>query len=976
MAYSLTYSYDSASKSYTVTGWSDITTSDKVVIPSTYDDGIHGVHPVATIGVDAFHDCSNLTSVTIPNSVTNIDEGAFALCTSLINIIIPDSVTSLGSAAFKYCTSLKSVIMSNNLTSIGDAAFSECSSLINVTIPDSVMSIGDSTFSNCSNLTSVTIGIRVTSIGDSAFYNCSNLTSVVIPDSVTRIDNYAFGDCSSLTQLILFPSTPPTLLGSNAIPSNVQSIYVQQSSKAAYQAATNWTAFASKIVSDNLYLSFIRFNRKNKEYIDKKIQDNDITSLNVVDGTAADNQVELQITKQGAGGTIDGPAIVGKDGITINKAADSEKIEISGSGYVKQSTNTNNALVYARVLGQEVTRSLSYHPYRDVIPIYDKEATLRGNMGAHPAEDTLTNTKYVDDNYVKKVKFTNLEQALNGYILDTTKEAYADLDSAVLKNSVAVGDNVYPIADKTRALVTRIEGKTTKMVQVLDKSTFPATSTPTAGVTVTKTDDGGLHVLGTAASSGGRNSWGITVNVEKGHKYLSLLKGNNKITSPIVTLKSDTSQYVGFVADIVTSKIEGECYYGFNFAAEDYDETIYPQLFDLTAMGREDITTAEQFKAEFPEFYPYENGNIYPAKISGVKFTGKNLFNPSTPKYSGESGFELDGNNITVKQSNTSTYISANFELPNAKFLIGKRLSISAKCKTSDNNQGRIRVLWMRGSAAVNISGMDIISNSCTGKTETNLSGSGIVLAPSDDAVKLCLLLYSNTEGNLSGAKTYTATYSDIQVEISDAPTAYEPYTEPVSVTLPETYDLHGIGDYKDYLEITKNENNELYTLKKIQNIGSVDLGTLNFSYQSDKLRFFSMSLQNIKNVANVTIIGDLCCSKFITKSYYDMDMNFNSLDKVCGVYISPHNYLYIIDKAYTDATALKESLNGVMLYYALATPVETVIATNLTYEQVTAIRHNGGLIEVDGNTNKAYARPTVTNTIVYRLTAKNTAEG
>lgn len=58
-----------------------------------------------------------------------------------------------------------------------------------------------------------------------------------------------------------------------------------------------------------------------------------------------------------------------------------------------------------------------------------------------------------------KLKFANLEQALNGYILDTTKEAYADLDSAVLKDSVAVGDNVYPIADKTRALVTRIEGK-------------------------------------------------------------------------------------------------------------------------------------------------------------------------------------------------------------------------------------------------------------------------------------------------------------------------------------------------------------------------------------------------------------------------------------------------------------------------------------------------------------------------------------
>lgn len=445
-----------------------------------------------------------------------------------------------------------------------------------------------------------------------------------------------------------------------------------------------------------------------------------------------------------------------------------------------------------------------------------------------PSRDSsATNKAYVDDaDKLLRLKLSNLEQALNGYILDTTKEAYADLDSAVLKDSVTVGDNVYPIADKTRALVTQIEGKTTKMVQLLDSNSFPATNS-VVNLTVTKTDDGGLHVLGTTTGGGGRNSWGITVKIEKDHRYLNLLKGNKKLTAPIIVLKSDLSQYFS-ILNIATSTIEGECLWGFNVVAGDYDETIYPQLFDLTAMNREDITTVEQFKAEFPElYYPYENGNIYPAKISGVKF-------------------------------------------------------------------------------------------------------------------------YENQDK--SG--------------------------EQASVTLPETYDLHGIGDYKDYLEITKNEDNELYTLKKVQNIGSVDLGTLNFSYQSDKLRSFSISLQNIKNVANVTIVGDLCCSKFITKSYYDMDTNFNSLDKVCGVYISPNNYLYIIDKAYTDTAAFKESLSGVMLYYALATPVETVIATNLTYEQVTAIRHNGGLIEVEGNTNKDYTRPTVTNTIVYRLTATSTAEG
>ena len=158
----------------------------------------------------------------------------------------------------------------SGLTSISASAFRGCSSLTSVTISNSVTSIGGSAFYNCSSLTSVTIGNSVTSIIEAAFSNCSSLTSVTIPNSVTSIGYGAFYGCSRLKQLILFPSTPPNL-GSNAIPTTISKIYVQQSSKAAYQAASNWKAFASKIVGDNMYLSFVRFNQKNKEYIDKKL---------------------------------------------------------------------------------------------------------------------------------------------------------------------------------------------------------------------------------------------------------------------------------------------------------------------------------------------------------------------------------------------------------------------------------------------------------------------------------------------------------------------------------------------------------------------------------------------------------------------------------------------------------------------------------------------------------------------------------
>lgn len=553
-----------------------------------------------------------------------------------------------------------------------------------------------------------------------------------------------------------------------------------------------------------------------------------------------------------------------------------------------------------------------------------------------PSRDSsATNKAYVDEaDKDLRLKLSNLEQALNGYILDTTEEAYADLDSAVLKDSVAVGDNVYPIADKTRALVTRIEGKTTKMVQLLDKSKFSASLTPTAGVTVTKTDDGGLHVLGTSASSGGRNSWGITVKIEKGHKYLSLLKGNNKITTPFVTLKSDTSQYVGFVADIVTSTIEGECYYGFNLAAEDYDETIYPQLFDLTAMNRKDITTVEQFKAEFPDLYPYENGNIYPAKISGVKFTGKNLKN--IPNGIGSKDYAAN-------------------ELPK-----NISLALSARLSLKEGN-ARVRASWIKNGTREYAYGNTITASTGISKVVFTIPSSA-----TDTRIEL------QTFGDDVGFE-----YSNVQIEAGTVATAYEPYIEPVSVTLPETYDLHGIGDYKDYLEITKNEDNELYTLKKVQVIdkhvfdgtelwgsyGSSAFTNLAYRTTSIGSKFTNwQSRASLMNLFNRIIISN------------DAE-GYAHGDSSADLYIRLPNIATAADMK-AHVLSMYEAGTPYIFCGAIATPVETVIATNLTYEQVTAIRHNGGLIEVEGNTNKAYAKPTIKNTVVYRLTATNTAEG
>jgi len=143
-----------------------------------------------------------LTSITIPSSVTYIGEFAF-YGTGLTSVTIPSSVTSIGTYAFAACENLTSVTISPGVTSIGDYAFGG-SGLTSVDIPSSVTSIGQGAFMKCADLVSVTIPSSVTSIGEDAFVQ-TGLISVTIPSSVTSIGYSAFGSCYNLVSVTLTP---------------------------------------------------------------------------------------------------------------------------------------------------------------------------------------------------------------------------------------------------------------------------------------------------------------------------------------------------------------------------------------------------------------------------------------------------------------------------------------------------------------------------------------------------------------------------------------------------------------------------------------------------------------------------------------------------------------------------------------------------------------------------------------------------
>ena len=165
---------------------------------------------ITEIPYQGFYGCNNLVSVTIPKSVTTILGSAFFNCWKLVSITIPEGVETIYKNTFLECRSLTSVVIPNSVTKIDNYAFSGCQNLTSVDMPDYATWIGEGTFKNCKKITSIDIPEGIYIIKYETFWGCQELTTVTLPSTLETIEYRAFTSCWNLTDI--------------NIPTNVKSI--------------------------------------------------------------------------------------------------------------------------------------------------------------------------------------------------------------------------------------------------------------------------------------------------------------------------------------------------------------------------------------------------------------------------------------------------------------------------------------------------------------------------------------------------------------------------------------------------------------------------------------------------------------------------------------------------------------------------------------------------------------------------------
>lgn len=321
------------------------------------------------------------------------------------------------------------------------------------------------------------------------------------------------------------------------------------------------------------------------------------------------------------------------------------------------------------------------------------------------------------------------------------------------------------------------------------------------------------------------------------------------------------------------------------------------------------------------------DGEIVSAGVTEVVEQGKNLFDYTDKIYHGANISKVENGVIYTKGLTTTAL--------NIPTIVGNKYTLSFKVKSNTANQGGLRWSIQRGKNTSYAHDSSLIKSEVGYEASKEYQAVATFVADTD-FVSLC---------------TIVGMVYDVQLELGDTATNYSPFYQ-TEYPIPEAIrNLPGYGwsagtarNYVDY------ENKKYYKC-----VDSMDLGTVKWA-KGESVSFKTHQLAGQKPSKSYDIAPNIFCSKYLTKTQNEL---WGKLS-VTGISATSNvgGYIYVNDTSYTDAAAFKQAMQGVMLYYELATPIITDISTlvdddflrNLTVEA-------GGSITFK-NSNDSYRIP------------------
>lgn len=324
------------------------------------------------------------------------------------------------------------------------------------------------------------------------------------------------------------------------------------------------------------------------------------------------------------------------------------------------------------------------------------------------------------------------------------------------------------------------------------------------------------------------------------------------------------------------------------------------QIFDLTLMfgAGNEPTSVEEFEAMFPnDYYQYNAGEIVSAGTESIIEQGKNLFDYTDKTYNGANISKVE-NGVIYTKGLTTTVL-------NIPTVVGSKYTLSFKVKSSGANQGGLRWSLQKGKNTSYAHDSSLIKSEVGYVANTEYQAVATFVATTD-FVSLCTIM----------PMVY-----DVQLENGDTATGYSPFYQ-TEYPIPEAIKAllgygWSAGTAKNYVDY----ENKRY----VQCVGSVDLGTLSWRV-GDSVSFETFQLKGQKLTKNYDIAPNILCSKYPTKTQNELWGKTN----VTGITTNANvdGCVHVNDTSYTDATAFKQAMQGVILYYELANPIVTDIST------------------------------------------------